>query len=202
MVEACSAIAACIACIIAWTLWPSRLPTQQPIANSQSPVAASDTYRFTSDELQRTRRLVCELDSVFENQLQLIHMHNQQLEFNISNRPVSDSSSSRVVLRFVLQQRNEDGNWTTVQSEEVIGGKDHQFKISESKGMTVQYWSHLLPDDSLWAEIDVSTDATESKVSATSQSRELRCVANQPAVVWNQDLAGRDTRLLVIYMNY
>jgi hypothetical protein len=73
----------------------------------------------------------------------------------------------------------------------MVGSHDHQFQFPETEGMVVSYWSHLLPDHSLWAEIQLTTP--------DEAVHPLRLVSNHPVLIWSGSYVGRERRLLVVY---
>lgn len=149
---------------------------------------------FTSEELRQKEKLASELDRLFENQIQLVSLRGDNV--NLRFAPTSDTDKfARVILRFVLQRKThrDNSDWKTIHTEEVVGRRDHQFAFSDPSRIAVDYWFHLLPDKSLWLE--VQTSSGEHK----TIRHEVRCMANHPQVVWKDDRNGQQWQLLLVY---
>jgi hypothetical protein len=156
-------------------------------------LALDEQVSFTAAEIRRQEELVCELDRVFEHQLVGVHLRGEKVSVDVTDESLATDGAPRLLMRFVLQQRVGNGNWSTVTQEEVIGPQDNQFGLLDDSRHEVGYWSHLLPDHSLWMESTI-TQPGGGIVRCTGQYQ-----LNHPAEVWTQSSEGRQRRMLVVY---
>ncbi|GAA5507282.1 hypothetical protein [Novipirellula caenicola] len=190
-VAACLAVGVCIVFVMfAWQYLSKPNPAGAIVDSEPAP---QSSWSFTPEELRRSEVLVCEFDRVFEHQVRSIHQRGQTVEVDLVNQTVARSETPRVIVRFVLQQRNTNTAWKTVQSEEWIGSQDHQFHLSNISDIEVQTWSHLLPDDSLWIELTVSSPDD------VAEQRTRHCIANQPGIVWQRNRGDQQWQLVVVH---
>ncbi|GAA4452070.1 hypothetical protein [Novipirellula rosea] len=190
-VAACLAVGACIVFVMfAWQYLSAPNPAGAIVHFEPAP---QPTWSFTPEDLHRSEMLVCEFDRVFEHQVRSIHQRGQTVEVDLVNHTVAWEESPRVIVRFVLQQRNANSAWKTIQRDEWIGSQDHQFHLSNISDIEVQTWSHLLPDNSLWMEISVSSPDD------VAERRTRHCIANQPGIVWQQDRGDQHWQLVVVH---
>lgn len=156
------------------------------------PVLDTDVL-FTAEEIRRQEELVCELDRVFEHQLVGVHQKGKTVSVDLADEPPAAAEAPRLIMRFVLQQRVGNGEWSTVTQEDVIGPGDTQFGLHDDAQLQGDYWSHLLPDQSLWMEWTI-TQPGGGTVHRSGQYQ-----LNRPAEVWVQTSAGRQSRMLMVY---
>lgn len=176
---------------LALTGWLFRSPSAG-IATPDRPHAVG-LLAFTTADLRRQAELVCELDRVFEHQLVGIHQNGESVSVDITNQPSARHDAPQLILRFAWQQREGGGIWTTVKQEDVIGPVDHQFDVRVDSRMDVAYWSHLLPDHSLWLE-STATPLSGAVVRSSGQYQ-----LNHPAEVWSHSSGKHHFRMLVVY---
>lgn len=151
---------------------------------------------FSPDDIHRTEQLYCELDRVFEHKVPVIRQCGDRVDFDFATHDLTVQSKTPIILRFVLQERVNGDNWTTLHSEDIIGSNDQQFTLPKHSGIVVNYWSHLLPDRSLWVEVTV-TDSTSS--TQPSQPSEQHCLSNDPKVVWTEKRDNKSLQLVLAF---
>lgn len=173
-----------------WQFAPHRETLQIDLSTKLGQAISSS---FSAEDILRNEQLYCELDRVFEHNVPVIRQCGDRVEFDFGTRELAVQQSSPVILRFVLQERASDNSWQTLHTEDVIGGNDQQFTLPQHSGLVVKYWSHLLPDQSLWAEVAVSTAAR-----GTEQS-EQHCLSNDPKVVWSEIQNRKSLRLVLAF---
>ena len=166
--------------------------TPQGIAVGNLPVLDTEVF-FTAEEIRRQEELVCELDRVFEHQLVGVQQRGETVSVDLADESLTTVESPRLIMRFVLQQRFGNGEWSTVAQEDVIGPKDNQFGLLGDAQHEVDYWSHLLPDRTLWLELTITQPG------GGNVRRSGQCQRNHPAEVWAQSSEGRQRRMLVVY---
>ncbi len=98
-----------------------------------------------------------------------------------------------MMVRFLVQTRDAESTWETVQVEELIGGGDHQFALSDATGVRLHYWSHLLPDKSLW------TEAVVSMSEGRNENCAAHCESNRPKVLWKGRSENRHWQVIIVY---
>ncbi|TWT92793.1 hypothetical protein [Stieleria varia] len=179
----------------------TAMHSTDPSTSSTIDTPSVDSLAFTSGDLQRSAILTCEVQRLFETQVQLIHRHDERIDFDFaddstmrSTSAAPTTASTRLIIRFVLQHRNDDLAWQTVQTHEVIGSNDQQFSFSHADGLSLRYWSHLLPDDTLWTEVAVSPTSQ-----STAETASLHCRPNQPKLAWTRTINGQAWRLLIVH---
>ena len=176
--------------VLGLTGWLLELPRPEVTLSEQSPAAP---VAFTAAEIRKREELVCELDRVFEHHMLGVYQNGQAVEVDLAEQSLATVEAPRLVMRFVLQQRVGNGEWSTANQEEVIGQADHQFDLRADSHIVVGYWSHLLPDDSLWLE----TTITLSDGAVVSHSGQYQ--NNHPTEVWSQSFGAQQRRILVVY---
>ena len=158
-----------------------------------NPPPEVDLVSFTAADVHRQEELVCELDRVFEHQLVGVHQSGGTVSIDITSQPLTTAEVPQLMMRFVWQQREGGGVWTTVKQEEVIGPLDHQFGLLADSRLDAECWSHLLPDHSLWM------DTTMTQPGGGVVRRAGQYQLNRPAEVWSQSSGQHQFRMLLVY---
>lgn len=182
------ALVAAVMCLVLTVWLLDSAPKGVTVSNS---LALDGQVSFTSTEIRLQEELVCELDRVFEHQLVGVHLRGETVSVDVTNETLV--GAPRLIMRFVLQQRVGNGEWSTVRQEEVIGPQDNQFGLLDDAQHEVSYWSHLLPDQSLWME------STITQPGGGIMRHSGQYLLNHPAEVWAQSSEGRQRRMLVVY---
>ncbi len=183
-------LVAAVMCLALTVWWCDSAPKGITVNNSP---AWDGQVSFTAAEIRRQEELVCELDRVFEHQLVGVHLRGETVSVDVTDESLVTAVAPRLLMRFVLQQRVGNGDWSTVTQEDVIGPEDNQFGMRDDAQHGVGYWSHLLPDHSLWIE------STITQPGGGIVQHSGRYQLNQPAEVWTQSSGGRQRRMLVVY---
>lgn len=176
---------------LALTAW--LLDSSPKRVTLRNPQPEADLVSFTAADLQQQAELVCELDRVFEHQLVGVQQRGETVSIDITSSPLTTAEVPQLMMRFVWQQREGGGVWTTVKQEEVIGPLDHQFGLLSDSRLDAGCWSHLLPDHSLWME------TTMTQPGGGVVRRAAQYQLNRPAEVWSQSSGEHHFRMLLVY---
>ncbi|MCA9080516.1 MAG: hypothetical protein KDA58_08150, partial [Planctomycetaceae bacterium] len=151
------------------------------------------TVTFAPDDLRRQSMLVCEMERLFDDKLELIHQRDGDVQLEFCETSRSNTRSRHVIFKLVLLEQTAAAEWELKQADEFIAGVDQVLELPSFTEAPAQLWTHLLPDDSLWVELSLPLQAGGQVARCTP------CRLNEPHELWTGMQHGRAQRLLLVF---
>lgn len=156
---------------------------------------AEDYARLTAEQVAARRVLLGETEALFAEHLRWVQLDAEGIHLELSETaaPPEEREASLVVRTVVLSRKENQSNWETVWSSDILTWAEEYIEVAEAAGCSggMGLWVHSLPDGRF--AVDSQFQCPDRGVEAPGEMRILS--ASRPEQILTHFAGGREFRI-------